>query len=248
MSLTQLIIRVKSVAQDINIVVYSILFRCDDTNKLLGGITMRIYGDSLSGNCYKVQLLAALLKLDHQWIPVDILKGDTQNQDFLTKNPNGKIPLLELDDGRCLSESNAILNYLATDTDLLPDDAFQLAKVQQWQFFEQYSHEPYIAVARFINKYLGLPEQRLEEYHSLQEGGHKALAIMEHQLSQTPFLTGSTLTTADISLYGYTHVAHEGGFALTQYPAIKTWLERIQSLSGYRSMEALCSQSSLEPK
>ena len=133
--------------------------------------------------------MCALLNIEHEWIHVDILAGDTNAQAFLAMNPNGKIPLLALDDGRHLWESNAIINYLASGSDLLPTDAFALAKVQQWQFFEQYSHEPYIAVARFIAKYLGLPESKKAEYEAKQAGGHKALAVMESQLAQTPFLT-----------------------------------------------------------
>ncbi|MGI9281806.1 MAG: glutathione S-transferase family protein [Endozoicomonas sp.] len=197
---------------------------------------MKIYGDIQSGNCYKIKLLTALLDLNHEWVVIDILNHETRTPDFLTKNPNGKIPLLELDDGRCLWESNAILNFLARDSELLPADPFLQAKIQQWQFFEQYSHEPYVAVARFINKYLGLPEHRRDEYENKQEGGHKALTVMEQQLSQSPFLTGEQLTTADLSLFGYTHVAHEGGFDLSQYPGIQNWIERIRSLPGFVSM------------
>lgn len=197
---------------------------------------MKIYGDIQSGNCYKVKLLTALLAIKHDWVEIDILKKETHTNAFLSKNPNGKIPLLELDNGNCLYESNAILNYLATGTELLPQDTFQYAKVQQWQFFEQYSHEPHIAVARFIAKYLGLPKEREQEYQSKQQGGHKALAVMEQQLQQTPFLVGDKLTTADISLYGYTHVADEGGFNLQNYPAILRWLNRIQSQPNYLAM------------
>ncbi len=197
---------------------------------------MKIFGDIQSGNCYKIKLLCSLLNIEHEWIHVDIMAGDTSQAAFLNKNPNGKIPLLELDDGRCLSESNAILNYLAAESELLPSDAFELAKVQQWQFFEQYSHEPYIAVARFIAKYLGLPADRKEEYEAKQSGGHKALAVMEKQLSITPFLTGDVLTTADISLYGYTHVAHEGGFDLKVYPHICAWIDRMQKSPNYIDM------------
>lgn len=122
---------------------------------------MKIYGDIQSGNCYKVKLLCALLDIEHEWVHVDILAGENCTPAFLAKNLNGKIPLLELVDGRCISESNAILNFLASESDLLPKDNYQLAKVQQWQFFEQYSHEPFIAVARFIAKYLGLQESHL---------------------------------------------------------------------------------------
>lgn len=199
---------------------------------------MLIYGDAQSGNCYKVKLLASLLSIDHEWIEVDILRGDTQSDSYLDKNPNGKIPLLELDDGRVLSESNAILNYLAADSSLVSEDSFEQAKILQWQFFEQYSHEPYIAVARFINKYLGLPEDRRAEYDAKQQGGHKALAVMEEQLKQTPYLVGQRLTIADISLYAYTHVAHEGGFDLAGYPGIQAWFGRVKSQTHYIAMEA----------
>ena len=197
---------------------------------------MKIYGDSDSGNCYKLKLLCALLDIEHEWIDVDILAGETRDPAFLKKNPNGKIPLLALVDGRYLSESNAILNYLAVGSDYLPDERFFLAKVQQWQFFEQYSHEPYIAVARFIAKYLGLPKERQTEYAAKQEGGHKALSVMELPLAQTSFVVGDQITTADISLYGYTHVANEGGFKLDNYPAIQNWLARIESLPNYIPM------------
>jgi len=197
---------------------------------------MKIYGDIQSGNCYKIKLLCSLLQIEHQWLHLDILAGDTQQATFLTKNPSGKIPLLELPDGRCLSESNAIVNFLAAGSSLLPCDTYDLAKVQQWQFFEQYSHEPYIAVARFIAKYLGLPDDRLAEYNAKQQGGNKALTVMEKQLSQTPYLIGKQLTAADVTLYAYTHVAEEGGFDLTQYPAIKTWLTRIENTPNYLPM------------
>ena len=198
---------------------------------------MRVYGDIQSGNCYKIKLLAALLDIEHEWVHVDILAGQTRSKEFLSRNPNGKIPLLELDDGRYLSESNAILNYLATDTAFLPQDPFLRAQVLQWQFFEQYSHEPYIAVARFIAKYLGLPDDRKAEYQAKQAGGHKALAVMEARLSIHFYLVGSHLSVADISLYGYTHVAHEGGFDLSGYPGIQAWLQRISAERRYVGME-----------
>jgi len=197
---------------------------------------MKIYGDIQSGNCYKVKLLTSLLSIDVEWNHIDILNSETQTSQFLKKNPNGKIPVLELDDGRTLTESNAILNFLATGSEFLSNDAYEYAKIQQWQFFEQNSHEPYIAVARFIAKYLGLPEERKADYESKQAAGHKALQVMEQQLSQTSFLVGEKLSTADISLYGYTHVAHEGGFDLNAYPAILQWIKRIQSLPHYIGM------------
>lgn len=200
---------------------------------------MKIYGDYFSGNCYKVALICELLCIQHDWVNVDVLQDQTQSREFLQINPNGKIPLLELDDGRYLSESNAIINFLAHGSKLLPKDSFELASVQQWQFFEQYSHEPYIAVARFIARYLGLPDDRRAEYESKHAGGNKALSVMETRLTSAPFLAGSFLTTADISLYAYTHVADEGGFDLGTYPAIREWLARIEEHPRYQSMTSL---------
>ena len=196
----------------------------------------QVYGDMQSGNCYKIKLLLQLLEIEHKWHHVDILEGDAQTPDFIAMNPNGKIPVLQINADECLSESNAILNYLAEGTDLLPSNSLERARVLQWQFFEQYSHEPYIAVARYINLYLGLPDSRLDEYKAKQEGGHKALSVMEEQLSRSSFLVGDSLTIADISLFAYTHVAHEGGFDLEGYPNILNWINRIQALPHFVTM------------
>ena len=187
----------------------------------------KVYGDINSGNCYKIKLLMALLDIEHEWIVLNILDGETQTDTFKSKNPNAKIPVLELHDGSFLSESNAILNFLADGTSYLPGDTLLRARVLQWQFFEQYSHEPYIAVARFIEKFLGMPAERLQEYHDKQKGGHKALQIMEQQLEKSRYLVEDHYTIADISLYAYTHCADEGGFDVSQYAAISAWLERI---------------------
>lgn len=197
---------------------------------------MKIYGDSQSGNCYKVKLVCHLLEREYEWVEVDILAGETRSPDFLSRNANGKIPLLDLGDDGYLAESNAIINYLAAGSALYPADALTQARIQQWQFFEQYSHEPYIAVARFINKYLGLPPDRADEYAAKQEGGHKALQVMERQLDGADYLVGDVITTADLALYAYTHVAHEGGFDLTAYPGIQTWLGRVASQPGFTEM------------
>ncbi len=199
---------------------------------------MKIYGDHRSGNCYKLELLCALLDLDYEWQTVDIMRGDTRTPDFLARNPNAKVPLLELDDGRCLAESNAILLFLAEGSRLVPTEPFSRARMLQWLFFEQYSHEPYIAVARFIALYLGLPEERRADYLSKQAGGYKALDVMETQLQNSPYLVADEPSMADIALYAYTHVAADGGFELTGYPAITTWLRRIESLPGYQPMKA----------
>ncbi|MFC4861090.1 glutathione S-transferase family protein [Pseudomonas sp. MAHUQ-62] len=189
----------------------------------------KVYGDYKSGNCYKVKLILNLLGLPYQWVPVDILKGETESPEFLEKNPNGKIPVLELEDGTTLWESNAILNFLAEGSDLLPAEPRLRTQVLQWQFFEQYSHEPYVAVARFIQLYKGMPEDRLEEYKVCQVRGQKALKVMEKQLQRTPYLVGDRYSIADIALYAYTHVSHEGGFDLSGYPAILAWLDRVAS-------------------
>lgn len=196
-----------------------------------------VYGDMLSGNCYKIKLLMQCLDIEHVWRHVDILAGETHQTEFLHMNANAKIPVLVIDEGRYLSESNAILNYLANGSQFLPDDNYLRAQVLQWQFFEQYSHEPFIAVARYINKYLGLPDDRRDEYHSKQAGGIKALNVMEGQLAQTDFFVGDTATLADISLYAYTHVCDEGGFSLDAYPAIRAWFKRIEALPGYLEMK-----------
>lgn len=196
----------------------------------------KVYGDYNSGNCYKIKLMLGLLGAAYEWVPVDILKGETRTQAFLDRNPNGKIPVLELEDGTCLWESNAILNFLADGTAYLPSEPRLRTQVLQWQFFEQYSHEPSIAVARFIEFYLGMPADRADEYRALQKSGHRALAVMEHQLKRTPFLVGETLTIADITLYAYTHVAHQGGFDLTSYPGIIQWLQRVREQPGYVGM------------
>ena len=189
----------------------------------------KVYGDYRSGNCYKVKLMLHLLGKAYQWVPVDILKGETQSEAFLAKNPNGKIPVLELEDGTCLWESNAILNFLAEGSEFLPSEPRLRTQVLQWQFFEQYSHEPYVAVARFIQLYQGLPEARREEYQVCHVRGHKALRVMEKQLERTPYLVGEQYSIADIALYAYTHVADEGGFDLGDYPAIRAWLARVAS-------------------
>ncbi|SDH12869.1 glutathione S-transferase [Pseudomonas benzenivorans] len=189
----------------------------------------KVYGDYRSGNCYKVKLMLHLLGKAYDWVPVDILKGETQSEAFLAKNPNGKIPVLELDDGTCLWESNAILNFLAEGSEFLPSEPRLRTQVLQWQFFEQYSHEPYVAVARFIQLYQGLPEARREEYQVCQARGYKALKVMEKQLERTPYLVGERYSIADIALYAYTHVADEGGFDLQTYPAIRAWLARVAS-------------------
>ena len=196
-----------------------------------------VYGDMLSGNCYKIKLLLRFLALSHRWHHIDILAGQTHTAEFRVLNPNARIPVLEISEGTYLWESNAILNYLADGTRFLPNDRFGRSKVLQWQFFEQYSHEPYIAVARYINKYLGMPAERQAEYEEKKPGGYQALDVMEETLTAQNFIVGKQATIADISLYAYTHVAHEGGFELGRFPAINAWFARIEAIPGYVTMD-----------
>ena len=197
---------------------------------------MRVYGDSRSGNCYKVQLLCSHLGIAYEWKEVDIFAGDTHTPEFLAMNSIGKIPLLALPDGRCLPESNAILCYLADDSTLAGADRFSRADVLHWMFFEQYNHEPNIASSRFIIKYLGNPPDRRAALEEKRVGGYKALDVMESHLVTHDFLLGDNFTIADIALYAYTHVADEGGFDLGAYPVVRAWLERIAALPDHVAM------------
>ena len=188
-----------------------------------------VYGMASSGNCYKVKLALEQLGLPYTWIEVDSSRGETRSAEFLACNPNGKVPTLELEDGTFLPESNAILNYLAEGSPLLPADRLGRARVLQWMFFEQYSHEPYVAVARFIAYYLPKDSPRRAEMPRLQERGNQALAVMETHLKTQPFFAAERYTVADISLYAYTHCAADGGFDLGKYPAVSAWLDRVRS-------------------
>lgn len=192
-----------------------------------------IYGMKQSGNCYKVQLLLEQLGTPYRWIDVDMLNGETRSPTFLARNPNGRVPLLELDDGRTLAESNAILCYLAESTPRLPDDRWLRAQVLQWLFFEQYSHEPYIAVARFICLFLPADHARRSELPRLHERGAQALAVMETHLQGREFFVDGGYSIADIALFAYTHAAADGGFDLSAYPAIRTWLDRVRDQPGF---------------
>ena len=198
---------------------------------------MQIYGDVKSGNCYKLKLLCALLSIEHDWIAIDILQGETRSDHFLSLNPNGQIPVCVTDDTAILTQSNAILFYLAEGSRYWPDGRLAQTRVLEWQFFEQYSHEPSIAVARFIKLYQGMPENRRDEHQDKLKAGYRALAVMQARLQNRDFLATDGCSLADISLYAYTHVAHEGGFDLSAYPAIRSWIARIQGLQGYVGMD-----------
>jgi len=187
-----------------------------------------VYGNSDSGNCYKVKLALVQLPIPHRWIEIDSVAGATRTPTFLARNPNGKVPLLELDDGGYLPESNAILWYLAEDTVLAPAGRLGRARTLQWMFFEQYSHEPYVAVARSIMRYLSPDSPRRAELPRLHERGHQALAVMERHLAREPYFVDGVYSIADISLFAYTHCAEDGGISLAPYPAIRAWLKRVR--------------------
>ena len=199
---------------------------------------IQFYGDSISGNCYKLQMAGAELGLDYVWHEMDILAGDTQTPKFLALNSNGKVPLMILADGRVLPESNAILSYLTDGSALAGTDRYAKANILQWLFFEQYSHEPVIATSRFIMKYLNSPPSRQADLEAKQPGGYKALSVMEQALGTQEFIANNEYSIADIALYAYTHVAHEGGFDLDDYPSVRRWLYRIEDRPRYVAMRS----------
>jgi glutathione S-transferase len=199
-----------------------------------------LYGFSPSGNCHKVRLLLEQLGRPYRWIETDSSRGATRTPEYLALNPNGKVPLLVLDDGRTLAESNAMLCWLAEGTRYLPADAWQRAQALSWMFFEQYSHEPYVAVARFIRGWTPAGSLRRAELPKLRERGHQALAVMERHLLAASWFTGmgtgAQYGIADIALFAYTDVAGEGGFDLAPYPAIRDWLARVRATPGFVPM------------
>lgn len=197
-----------------------------------------VHGMSVSGNCHKVRLLLEQLGREYRWIEIDSAHGATRTPGFLARNPNGKVPIIELDDGRVLAESNAILCYLADGSAYLPGDAWQRAQALSWMFFEQYSHEPYIAVARFIRGWTPADSPRRGELPNLRERGRTALAVMERHLQERPWFTGDGYGVADIALFAYTDVAGDGGFDLTPYPALRDWLARVRRTPGFVAMPA----------
>ena len=188
---------------------------------------LKVYGMSSSGNCYKIKLLLEQISVPYVWEELDIMRGSTRTAEFLAMNPNGKVPTLEIEPGVYLAESNAILHYLADDTPFLPTDKLAGGQVLQWMFFEQYSHEPYIAVARFICKYLPADHARRAELPRLHERGYQALGVMEQHLSTRNFFVDERYTIADIALFAYTHEAQVGGFELANHPGVQHWLERV---------------------
>src|SRR5260221_13769414 len=194
---------------------------------------LRLYDFLESGNGYKVRLLLALLGQPYERIELDITKAETRTPDFLAKNPNGRIPLLELPDGRRLAESNAIIFHLAEGSRFLPADRFERALVLQWMFFEQYSHEPNIATARFLMHFVPPDDERRQGLPGMTKRGYQALDVMEGHLASRSHFAADRYTIADIALYAYTHVADEGGFDLGAYPKIRAWLDRVAAEPGH---------------
>jgi glutathione S-transferase len=201
--------------------------------------TPRVYGMSSSGNCYKVRLLLEQLQQPYEWIEIDVRTGVTREPQFLGRNPNGRVPTLEYEPGKYLAESDAILVYLAEGSGFWPQQRLQRAQVLQWMFFEQYSHEPYVAVARFICVALPAQHERRAELQRLHERGYQALAVMEQHLAREHYFVGDAYSIADIALYAYTHAAGEGGFELQRFPAVRAWIARVEGQPHFVPMPAV---------
>jgi glutathione S-transferase len=183
---------------------------------------MKIFGDSNSGNCLKVRWVSDYLGLRYSWVEVDIMRGGSRTPEFLKLNPFGQVPTVDFEDGRTLAQSNAIIRYLARDSDLVPQDAFAAARMDGWMFWEQNSHEPYVAVCRFQMVYLGNPRDALDP--NLVKRGYAALDLLERELSRSRYLLGDSFSLADVALLAYTRVAHEGGFDLARHGAVRRWI------------------------
>jgi glutathione S-transferase len=187
---------------------------------------MKIYGDIRSGNCLKVKWVCDHLRIPYQWIDVDTLKGGTRTNEFLKLNPWGQVPTVEFDDGRALAQSNAIIRHLARGSALIPADRFAATQMDAWLFWEQNSHEPYIAVARFQMLYLGKPASAIDQ--QLLKRGYAALDSLERRLGEARFLLGEALSLADIASLAYTRVAYEGGFDLANYDSLRRWISECE--------------------
>jgi glutathione S-transferase len=189
-----------------------------------------LYGDRISGNCLKTKWTAEFLDIDYEWVDVSVVEGGTRSDDFMAMNPSGQVPVMRLPDGRILPQSNAIIMYLAESVgghDLIPSDPFQRAQMYSWLFWEQYSHEPYIAVRRFRKLYQHVPEDEIDP--QLMARGRRALGVMELHLTFNEYFVGSAMTLADIALVAYTRVAHEGGFDLSEFPSVHRWVMRVEA-------------------
>jgi len=202
-----------------------------------------VYGYSPSGNCHKLRMMLGHLGRDYRWIETDSAHGATRTPEYLAKNPNGRVPIVELEDGRIMAESNAILCWLAEGTQYFAGDAWQRAQTLAWMFFEQYSHEPYVAVARFICGWTPLNSARRADLPKLRERGDQALAVMEKHLSANPWFSSLGYGIADIALFAYTHCAEDGGFELMRYPKIQNWLARVRAQPGFVPMPAYAAEN-----
>tara|TARA_Y100001933_G_scaffold230352_1_gene247394 strand:+ start:388 stop:1011 length:624 start_codon:yes stop_codon:yes gene_type:complete len=191
---------------------------------------VRIYGDRRSGNCLKVKWTADYLGLDYDWHEIDVVKGETRSDDFLAINPAGQVPCLERSDGRILAQSNAIIFHLARGSALIPDDEFDQAKMLEWMFWEQYSHEPFIAVRRFRRAFMNTPDEEIDP--DLMAKGRRALGVMEMRLLSRDFIVRDQVTLADIALVAYTRVADEGGFDLDEFLGVRSWVARVEQEIG----------------
>ena len=190
-------------------------------------MTLKIFGDTRSGNCLKVKWVAERLDIPYEWAEVDVMAGGTRTPDFLAMNPAGQVPTVILEDGRPLAQSNAIIVHLAEGSDLIPGDPYDRARMFEWLFWEQYSHEPYVAVVRFQVAFLGKSPAEVEE--RLVQRGYAAIQRIEDGLAASPFLVGERLSLADVACVAYTRVAHEGGFDLAAYPKVRGWIARVEA-------------------
>lgn len=195
---------------------------------------LTVYGDSFSGNCHKVRFVADRLGLPFRWIETSVLKSETRTPEFLAMNPAGQVPIVILADGRVLAQSNAIMLHLAEGTDLIPSDAYDRAIMNQWLFWEQYSHETAIAVRRFHKHYLNKSEDEIDP--SLKPKGERALGVMEQHLASRRHFAGDALSLADVALVAYTRLAHEGGFDLSGFSHVAGWVRRIENDLGISSV------------
>jgi len=196
---------------------------------------IRLYGASTSGNCLKTRWIADLMGIDYDWQEMDIFAGDTRRDDFLAINPAGQVPCMVREGGDVLAQSNAIMLYLAEGSALIPEDPFDRAKMFEWMFWEQYSHEPAIAVRRAQLKFMNMPEAEIDPM--LMQKGRRALGVMELRLMARDFIVGSAMTLADVALVAYTRVAHEGGFDLEDFPAVRSWVHRVERELGLEPAE-----------
>ena len=197
---------------------------------------LTVYGMHLSGNCHKIRMVLDHLGMPFRWIEIDVIGGETRTSDFLARNPNGRVPVVQLETGEYLWESNAIIHFLANGSLLWPEGRLDQAETLKWMFFEQYSHEPFVAVARFIQRFLPEDHERRSELPALRASGHQALAVMEQRLGKADFLATDSPTLADVALFAYTHVAGEGGIELARYPGILAWLDRLLGVPGFSAM------------